>query len=159
MQTLSKPDEHYGRETLVGRPDANPKETRSVAKVAPPGATEGHLTSKPGSSPKQTRRTSEAKPKQTHSKHNSNPIQTRSKPDANPKQTRSKLDPYLIQTRSKPNTNQSKPDTNVSRLWLSALTLSLSIQKIKRASRSLLRQVPKTVISFETVVKIEKIKF
>ena len=79
MQTRSKPDEHYGRETLVGRPDANPKETRSVAKVAPPGATEGHLTSKPGSSPKQTRRKSEAKPKQTHSKHNSTPTFTTTK--------------------------------------------------------------------------------
>ena len=82
MQTRSKPDEHYGRETLVGRPDANPKETRSVAKVAPPGETEAN-TIQPETNWKQTR----------------------SKTDANPKRTRSKLDPYLIQTRSKSDAN------------------------------------------------------
>ena len=39
------------------------------------------------------------------------------------------------------------------------LTRLLSFQKIKRASRSLLRQVSKTAIPFDTVVKIEKINF
>ena len=39
------------------------------------------------------------------------------------------------------------------------LTRLLSFQKIKRASRSLLRQVSKVSIPFDTVVKIEKINF
>ena len=40
-----------------------------------------------------------------------------------------------------------------------AVTTLLSSPKLKRASRSLLRQVPKVSIPFDTVVKIQKINF
>ena len=39
------------------------------------------------------------------------------------------------------------------------LTTLISFQKIKRTSRSLLRQVSKTAIPFDTVVNFQKIRF